>query len=352
MGGHWYSDSEQSFLNWAVSAGPMVWRHVRQVMLGVGLPLGLMGTRQSRGAPYRRWVTFLGAIENVGNPLRGGFTFQTLLVREGVEMLSSLIMPGSRIEDLWSRNILAGLSVEVWEALRRMGVSWVANGPSVLGEAMVSGDEQEGAVERGGFLLNEGADPCALDQWGELWVGVLMGLSAGGYGYPGGLPFTKELVDFLQSNGADPHARNKRGENAWHAWVGEQVRWERDGEQVLSAQSRGRWQYLVDNGVNINAQDTKGQTPLHWWASARFETRPCMLGPLVEAGADLSVVNHQGMTPLALARFENRRVAVEAMEEMMRYQEAQSTREGLMGGLPEAGAGGGVGWVRKFGASQ
>jgi len=51
---------------------------------------------------------------------------------------------------------------------------------------------------------------------------------------------------------------------------------------------------LIQNGANINAQDTRGWTPLH---EACFWSQKELVKLLKESGADLRIMNKEGKTP-------------------------------------------------------
>jgi uncharacterized protein len=54
---------------------------------------------------------------------------------------------------------------------------------------------------------------------------------------------------------------------------------------------------LIEYGVDVNARDRYGNTPLHY--AARLKN-PELIEMLVNAGAEIDPVNHDGLTPLRL----------------------------------------------------
>src|SRR3546814_15962995 len=92
------------------------------------------------------------------------------------------------------------------------------------------------------------------------------------------------------------------------------------GLSALLAATRDSWQgrpdavsMLLANGADPSVVDGEGNTPLH---HAARSSDPGVVAALLDAGATLDVLNHEGLSPLAMAcavanwrvRSEERRV--------------------------------------------
>jgi len=96
-------------------------------------------------------------------------------------------------------------------------------------------------------------------------------------------------LDALRSQGAD------FGE------VTENDRWNYLHRALVSVAippSREVVDYLIRLGLDVNAIDVYGNTPIHY--AVRLK-RPDLVARLVEAGADVNVVNGEGVSPLRQA---------------------------------------------------
>ncbi|MEP1079581.1 ankyrin repeat domain-containing protein [Leptolyngbya sp. PL-A3] len=117
-------------------------------------------------------------------------------------------------------------------------------------------------------------------------------------------------VTALLKHGANPHARAKDGTTALHAVCWESgpslLRFEQES-QILENSRALIINQLVDAGVDVNAQDEAGNTPLHVAVSygqgevSSDGGNPVALWVLLKRDANLNIVNRSGKTPLILA---------------------------------------------------
>ncbi len=183
---------------------------------------------------------------------------------------------------------------------------------------MVSNDQRlrsplHAAVERkdlemAEFLLDRGAD-----------------LVGRGSGYPAlfhaaANAYSVKMTDLLLRRGADANATNAEGSTPLCSVAnsvafdvlerlidgGADVNFrERDGSTPLHAAVRGTdaegraIRILVKHGANLNAQDHLGNTPLH---VAIEHVHPDSAMTLLELGADPTICDNEGRTPVQLVR--------------------------------------------------
>ena len=106
---------------------------------------------------------------------------------------------------------------------------------------------------------------------------------------------TSEMLRLL-NHGVDPNARNAQGYTPLHL-------------TARSGQAR-MLQALLELGVYVDPRDATGHTPLHLTAFNQ-NRRPKDL--LIAAGADVSAVNDEGYTPLQLEREKQHELLCEAL---------------------------------------
>ena len=94
---------------------------------------------------------------------------------------------------------------------------------------------------------------------------------------------TFEQMQNCLKDGADVHARDKRGRSPLH-WVASGNK----NPEVIMA--------LLDAGVNVDEKDQLGNTPLHWAASEN--ENPEVIKVFLDAGVDANIRGLHGKTPL------------------------------------------------------
>lgn len=120
-------------------------------------------------------------------------------------------------------------------------------------------------------------DPMARDNTGM--DALLMAAESG---------ITQEKYDFLIEEGFYPNVVNDDGDNAL----------------ILAAEvtDRASVQFWLEQRMDINSQDAKGNTPLF---EAVEHNEPEVIEALIAAGADTAHVNDKGETALLLALAED-----------------------------------------------
>ena len=157
----------------------------------------------------------------------------------------------------------------------------VRGDPPLCYAARLSGDGHVHAVQ---FLLKHGAHVNACD--GGLWTPLHHAAAIG----------CLEVAQILLEHGADITLRNDEGKVPLHLVSGREHGIGDEGERMALAQL-----LLMPLGpemghyVDVNAQDLKGTTPLHY---ASFNRRPKIVQLLLANGANAHAEDNQGRNPL------------------------------------------------------
>ncbi|CAM9721346.1 unnamed protein product, partial [Hapterophycus canaliculatus] len=102
------------------------------------------------------------------------------------------------------------------------------------------------------------------------------------------------IVDLLLESGADVHWTNNKGSSLLH-FLGYSANMAPDDKKVLALK-------LVGAGVNIDAKDEDGMTPLHIVSQSGDKEMAIFL---YENGADITIRDNKGNTPLQWAQINN-----------------------------------------------
>ena len=132
------------------------------------------------------------------------------------------------------------------------------------------------SIEKVTTCLEAGADPNAKDKRGETRLHNAAMYAA-----------DPTIIETLVGAGADLEARGSFGKTPLH-WA------------VSINNNPDTIAVLAKVGANLKARDQRGQTPLHS-AVERFQTNPAMVAALLKAGADPNARDQSGENPLHTA---------------------------------------------------
>jgi ankyrin repeat protein len=104
--------------------------------------------------------------------------------------------------------------------------------------------------------------------------------------------YNDNLVKYLVSKGANINSSYKENRNILHIAVRAECE-DRGAFEIIKT--------LVNSGVDINAQDQHGNTPL-WYAAIYFVINENTIKFLLKNGADPSVINKYGSSVCSLAK--------------------------------------------------
>lgn len=163
------------------------------------------------------------------------------------------------------------------------------------------------AVDIARSLLEHGADPNAALTKSILTRTHTIGDTVLGEGATPMLRAAKsgdiEMVRLLVDYGADPFAKMPNGTTALHFVAG--LGW-RDGSPIAPSYDQGTEaeavetiDYLLELGIAIDTANESGDTPLHSAISGRGSE--LIVSHLLARGADPTIENGRGQTPLAMS---------------------------------------------------
>jgi len=109
---------------------------------------------------------------------------------------------------------------------------------------------------------------------------------------------SKEIIDILIENKADPSQKGEHGKTAFTVAV-------RRGKHAAA-------KTLLEKGSDINTKDDKGVTSLMW---AAYEEREDMVKFLLENKADVNAVNIRGKTAMMYAKERNNKKIEKLLKE-------------------------------------
>jgi hypothetical protein len=225
---------------------PYMYRCAKDLVSRCGRPYYLRAVKAGNLTAVRHFIE-VGTSVNMSDPTEGIFpTALHRCVREGyIEMAQLLIQHGvdmspvNRFGETPLHKAIGRKSEETWAKL----------------------------------LVDAGADICARTEDGETilsWATTCGELST---------------LQFLLERGAIPTTRNWRGNTLLHKSL----------QCAAASRSAATLGLLLEAGLNIEATNNLGETPLHY--AAQFGKEDCVF-QLLRRGANVDAINFAGRTPL------------------------------------------------------
>ena len=265
--------------------------------------------RESQG--YREELTRLG--------LTALSSIQVLL-EEGVP-----VTPGEG-------KMVAGKTMHLWHMMDSHGVDWPATNHDPVGIALRHVSEPWLSL-RARYLVKRG---WSIEGTSGGWGGFSPLLS----NLAGRMEFNHSELRALLNMGANPHVRAKGAvgeilvseQNAWHLVIGPFALNNRPGQvnDWAMYQLALKFIWLTLHKVDPNVADSHGKTVWHMLAAHRL---PMVFGRILErAGARVDGIDHEGKTPLDIAR-EN---GATELEWFLLEKKALRDRDDFRASLPGA----------------
>ena len=151
----------------------------------------------------------------------------------------------------------------------------------------------EASMEAACFLLDRGADMDTRNRYGQ--TPLMRACMAG----------RAEVVRLLLAKGADPALRDENSGTA--------LMWASSNREHPGCDHVAVIRLLLEDGrVPVDARDLSGRTALWWACFYEYAERARVL--LLEGGADHTIANDEGMTPMARARRMDYHETVQLLE--------------------------------------
>jgi hypothetical protein len=333
------------FMVWAVTAGRPVFEHVFDTCRKTGYPLELdalydyptsMGSYS--GAFLAKEMSLLHilldhllpgepeAMEEV--PDYGGRKLEVHPAEDwarSMETLSFLLEQGASTKGLLTLCLAAKRSVKTWALLEQHGLDWSAH----AGEHAAFQDAFSNNAPRPWGIIRDPAKQKSQQKKDEATAlsrlthlvdkGMPLNSQMGSYRKTffqhamnltmGVVPLS--LLKTLLAMGADPHTTSApmlfhgipviggepSGRNSWHFLFEHAFRL---GERESARLMLRKYVFLKNLGVDINHQDEAGQTVFHLLAGVS-DAAPILAEGLLRHGADPTILDHEGKSPLDLA---------------------------------------------------
>ena len=361
------------FMAWAVTAGRPVFEHVIDTCRKTGYPLDIdalyaypTGMMSYTGAPSANEMSLLhilldhllpGEPENMEAVADyGGRKLEVHPAEDwakSMETLGFLLEQGASTKGLVTLCLAAKRSVKTWGLLEKHGLDWSAH----TGEHAAFQDAFSNDAPRPWVILRDPAkrknqqekdEATALARLTHLVdKGMPLNAQMGSYRKTffqhamnltmGPLPLLKTLL----AMGADPHATSTpmlfqgipvrggdpSGRNGWHLLFEHAFRLgERENWRLILR----KFVFLKNLGVNINHRDEAGQTVFHLLAGVS-DAAPILAEGLLRYGADPSVIDNEGKSPLDVAIASGSK----GVADVLRTHLAMGQKDTLEQALPE-----------------